>query len=207
MMLKVWGRRNSINVMKVLWICDELNLPVEQIDAGLHYGLVNTPEYAAMNPNRRVPTIDDHGTVLFESNVICRYLAAKHQREDLLPADLQQRFFVERWMDWASFSISQGMTPLFWQLIRTPPEKRNADTITSAIVESERCMRIINEAVAKGGFMHGDYFTLADVPCAAFVHRWLKLPIEHAVLPAMEDYYQRMLKRAAYQKHVALDLT
>ena len=68
-------------------------------------------------------------------------------------------------------------------------------------------MRIINEAVAKGGFMHGDHFTLADVPCAAFVHRWLKLPIEHAVLPAMEDYYQRMLKRAAYQKHVALDLT
>ncbi len=119
-MLKVWGRRNSINVMKVLWICDELNLPIEQIDAGLQYGIVNTPEYAAMNPNRRVPTIDDHGTILFESNVICRYLAVKHQRHDLMPGDLEDRFSVERWMDWASISISQGMTPLFWQLVRTP---------------------------------------------------------------------------------------
>ena len=206
-MLKVWGRRNSINVMKVLWICDELNLPMEQIDAGLQYGIVNTPEYAAMNPNRRVPTIDDHGTILFESNVICRYLAIKHQRDDLMPGDLEHRFSIERWMDWASISISQGMTPLFWQLVRTPEEKRSAETIANAIVESERCMRIINDQVEKTGFMHGDHFTLADVPSAAFVHRWFKLPIAHASLPALEDYYQRMLKRPAYVKHVALELS
>jgi glutathione S-transferase len=207
MMLKVWGRRNSINVMKVLWICDELSLAIQQIDAGLQYGIVNTPEYAAMNPNRRVPTIDDHGTILFESNVICRYLAVKHQRNDLMPDDPVQRFSVERWMDWASISISQGMTPLFWQLVRTPEASRNAKTISDAIVESERCMRIINNQLEKTGFMHGDRFTLADVPTAAFVHRWLKLPIEHAALPALENYYERMLNRPAYRKHVALELT
>jgi len=206
-MLKVWGRRNSINVMKVLWVCDELTLPIERIDAGLQYGIVNTPEYAAMNPDRRIPTIDDDGMILFESNVICRYLATKHRREDLMPRDHPQRFSIERWMDWASFSVSQGMTPLFWQLVRTPEAKRNAAAIANAIVESERCMRIINDQVAKTGFMHGDHFTLADVPTACFVHRWLKLPIEHAALPALEDYYRHMLERPAYLKHVAVDLS
>lgn len=206
-MLKVWGRRNSINVMKVLWVCDELTLDIERIDAGLQYGIVNTPEYAAMNPDRRIPTIDDDGTILFESNVICRYLATKHRREDLMPSDHAQRFSIERWMDWASFSISQGMTPLFWQLVRTPEDKRSAATIANAIVESERCMRIINDQVGKTGFMHGDHFTLADVPAASFVHRWINLPIEHAALPALEDYYRRMLTRSAYLKNVALDLS
>ena len=206
-MMKIWGRRNSINVMKVLWIADELGLEFQQIDAGLQYGVVDTPEYAAMNPNRRVPTMNDDGLILFESNVICRYLASKHARSDLLPIDLANRFSVERWMDWGSISISQGMTPLFWQLVRTPEEKRNPATIASALVESERCMRIINDQVAKQGYMHGEHFTLADVPSAAFVHRWLRLPIDHAALPALEDYYQRMLKRPAYLQHVALELT
>jgi len=206
-MLKVWGRRNSINVMKVLWIADELGLDIQQIDAGLQFGVVNTPEYAAMNPNRRVPTMDDNGLILFESNVICRYLAAKHARDDLLPLDVPQRFSVERWMDWGSISISQGMTPLFWQLVRTPKDRRNFETIATASAESERCMRIINDQVARQGYMHGEHFTLADVPSAAFVHRWLKLPIQHADLPALQDYYQRMLTRPAFLQHVALELT
>ena len=206
-MLKIWGRRNSINVMKVLWVCDEIGLEFERIDAGMHYGLVDTPEYAAMNPNRRVPTIDDEGTILFESNVICRYLAVKHQREDLMPSQIAQRFSVERWMDWASISISQGMTPLFWQLVRTPEAQRNAELIRSASADAERCMRIINDQVARKAYMDGDTFTLADVPSAAFVHRWLALPIVRPPLAALESYYTRMLRREGYRKHVALALS
>jgi glutathione S-transferase len=110
-MLKVWGRVNSINVMKVLWICEELGLPVEQINAGLQYGVVDTPEYAAMNPDRKIPVIDDGGFVLAESNTIIRYLAAKHGRTDLLAADPRGRAEVERWMDWASFSLPSSNKP------------------------------------------------------------------------------------------------
>lgn len=206
-MLTIWGRRNSINVMKVLWVCDEMQVPYRQIDAGMQFGIVNTPEYGAMNPNRRVPTIDDDGFILSESNTIVRYLAAKHGREDLLPSGLRERANVERWMDWASFGLALAMTPLFWQLIRTPADKRDAKVIETNAAESERCMRIIDEQLAAYGYLSGPGFSLADVPAAAFVHRWLKLPIEHPELPNLDDYYQRMLQRPAYRQHVALELS
>jgi len=206
-MLKIWGRRNSINVMKVLWLCEELALPFDRVDAGMQYGVVNTPEYAAMNPNRKVPTIDDDGFVLAESNTIVRYLAAKHGREDLLPADPQARARVESWMDWASFSLAIAMTPLFWQLIRTPEDKRDPKVIAANAAEAERCMRILDGQLAGKPHLAGRAFTLADVPAAAFVHRWLALPIEHPPLPRLEDYYRRMLERPAYRAHVALELS
>lgn len=206
-MLKVWGRRNSINVMKVLWVCDEMSLPCERIDAGMQFGVVNTPEYGAMNPNRKVPTIDDDGFVLAESNTIVRYLAAKHGRTDLLPTDPQGRARVEQWMDWASFSLSLGMTPLFWQLIRTPAEKRDAGIIAANKLETERCMRILEEQLAERPFLCGDALSLADVPAAAFVHRWLALPIDRPSLANLEGYYRRMMDRPAYRAHVALELS
>jgi len=206
-MLKIWGRRNSINVMKVLWVCDELSLPYERIDAGMQFGVVNTPEYAALNPNRKVPTIEDDGFVLAESNTIVRYLAARQGREDLLPSDVRQRARIEQWMDWASFSLAIGMTPLFWQLVRTPEDKRDPKVIAANAAEAERCMRILDEQLADKAHLAGPGFTLADVPAAAFVHRWLKLPIEHPSLPRLEDYYRRMLERPAYREHVALELS
>lgn len=202
-MLKIWGRRNSINVMKVLWVCEELALPFEQIDAGMQFGVVNTPEYAAMNPNRKVPTIDDDGFVLAESNTIVRYLAARHGREDLLPTDAQARARIESWMDWASFSLAIAMTPLFWQLIRTPEDKRDPKVIAANATEAERCMRILDEQLAGQPHLAGKGFTLADMPAAAFVHRWLALPIERPALPRLEDYYRRMLERPGYRAHVA----
>lgn len=202
-MLKIWGRRNSINVMKVLWVCEELALPFERIDAGMQFGVVNTPEYAAMNPNRKVPTIDDDGFVLAESNTIVRYLAARHAREDLLPTDAQARARIESWMDWASFSLAIAMTPLFWQLIRTPEDKRDPKVIAANATEAERCMRILEDQLAGRPHLAGEGFTLADVPAAAFVHRWLALPIERPALPRLEDYYRRMLERPGYRAHVA----
>lgn len=206
-MLKIWGRRNSINVMKVLWVCEELALPFERIDAGMQFGVVNTPEYAAMNPNRKVPTIDDDGFVLAESNTIVRYLAAKHGRGDLLPTDLQARARIESWMDWASYSLAMPMTPLFWQLIRTPEDKRDPKIIAANATEAERCMRVLDEQVTGKRYLAGEGFTLADVPAAAFVHRWLALPIERPALPGLENYYRRMLERPGYREHVALELS
>lgn len=202
-MLKIWGRRNSINVMKVLWVCEELALPFEQIDAGMQYGVVDTPEYAAMNPNRKVPTIDDDGFVLPESNTIVRYLAARHGRTDLLPLAPRERALVESWMDWASFSLAIPMTPLFWQLIRTPEDRRDPGVIAANAAEAERCMRVLDHRLDGRPYLCGANFTLADVPAAAFVHRWLKLPIERPGLPRIDDYHRRMLERPGYRSHVA----
>lgn len=99
-MLRIWGRTNSINVQKVLWCCHELSLDYERIDAGSDFGVTDTPEFMAMNPNRLVPTIDDGDIRLWDSNVIVRYLAQKHDHGRLCPADIATRFEAERWMDW-----------------------------------------------------------------------------------------------------------
>ena len=137
-MLRIWGRKNSINVMKVLWTCAELDIPYERIDAGMQYGVVDTPEYRAMNPNGRIPTIDDDGFILWESNTIVRYLAAKHGMGKLMPGPLTARADAERWMDWVLATLNGPVTPLFWQLIRTPPEKRDQAKIDEARTECEK---------------------------------------------------------------------
>src|SRR5258708_18510526 len=124
-MLRVWGRVNSINVQKVLWVLEELRVPYERLDAGMAFGVVNDPFYVKMNPNSRVPTIYDDGFVLWESNAIVRYLAAKHGAGSLCPSDPKRRADSDRWMDWASNHIGPAITPVFWGLIRTSPDKRN----------------------------------------------------------------------------------
>src|SRR6266513_5975577 len=88
LMLSIWGRNNSVNVQKVLWCCEEMALAYERTDAGLAFGVVNTPQYRKLNPNGLVPTIEDDGFVLWESNAIVRYLAARHSAGNLWPDDL-----------------------------------------------------------------------------------------------------------------------
>ncbi len=127
-MLKIWGRVNSVNVKKALWCIEELGLHYERVDAGMAFGVVNTPEYRRMNPTGLVPTMDDDGFVLWESHSIVRYLGAKHGMGTLCPADLRARAGAERWMDFA-FTFQGAMRNVFWGLIRTPPEKRDAKAI------------------------------------------------------------------------------
>jgi glutathione S-transferase len=206
-MLTVWGRNNSINVMKVLWVCDEIGIAYRRIDAGLQHGVVDTPEYRQMNPNGRIPTIDDDGFVLWESNAIVRYLAARHERDDLLPGDPGERADIERWMDWATASLTVGMTPLFWQLIRTPPDQRDARVLAQATLDAERCMRLLDQHLASRDHLSAGRFTVADIPAAAFVQRWCSLPMTRPSLPALEAYRQRMLLREPFRANVVQALS
>jgi len=99
-MIKIWGRKNSVNVQKVLWCCDELGIPYERVDAGGEFGGTREPEYLAMNPTALIPTIRDDGVTLWESNTIVRYLAAKYGAGSLWPEDLAARSLAEKWMDY-----------------------------------------------------------------------------------------------------------
>ena len=128
-MLKIWGRPNSINVQKVMWFANELGLQYEHEIAGMAHGKVGEPWYRDMNPNGLVPTIDDDGVVLWESNVIVRYLAAKHAMGTLIPEAVADRAEAEMWMDWQQTVLLPGITPVFWNLIRTPVDKRNQKAI------------------------------------------------------------------------------
>ena len=175
-MLKIWGRVNSVNVKKALWCLEELGLPYERIDAGLQFGVVNTPEYRKMNPTGLVPTVDDDGFTLWESHSIVRYLSAKHGAGTLCPSDPRARASAERWMDWA-FSFQAAMRSVFWGLIRTPPEKRDAKAIEEGRAKSAGLLPILEQALAAQPFVAGSSLTMGDIPIGCEVQRWMRVPI------------------------------
>ena len=205
-MLRIWGRTNSVNVKKALWAAEELGLKYERIDAGLQFGVNKTPEYLRMNPTGLVPTIDDDGFVLWESHSIVRYLAAKHGMGSLCPADLRARADAERWMDWA-FTFQSAMRNVFWGLIRTPPEKRDAKAIEEGCKRSAELLAIPESVLAGRRYITGDRFTMGDIPLGCEVQRWMRVPIEHARFPNVEAWFERLRERAPFRKIVDIPLT
>jgi len=206
-MLKIWGRTNSINVQKAMWLIAELQLPHQRTDAGMQYGAVNDDWYRAMNPNGRVPTIDDEGFVLWESNAIVRYLAAKHSAGAFCPSDPRQRADADRWMDWTTSTVAPVMTPLFWGLIRTAPEKRDPAVIEANRKEMEKLAAILDARLQGRQFLCGDTLTMGDIPIGCFIYRWYALPIEHGDHPQLRAWYERLAARPAFREHVMLPLT
>ena len=206
-MLKIYGRITSINVMKVLWTCAELNIPYEREDVGGQFGKNNEPWYLAMNPNARVPTIDDDGFTLWESNSISRYLACKYGFGKLWPVGTQARADGERWMDWQLSVLGPAMTPLFWGLIRTPPEKRDANAIENGRKATAEAFKILDAHLASRDYVTGNALTIGDIPVAPFVHRWYGLPIERPKLANVEKYYARLGERPGYKQHCMLPLS
>jgi glutathione S-transferase len=206
-MLKIWGRRNSTNVQKVMWTVGELGLAHERVDAGGNFGVVSEAAYGKLNPNRLVPTIEDDGVVLWESNVIVRYLAAKHAPGRLIPNDIVARAKAEMWMDWQQSALAPGMGPLFVGLIRTPPEKRDLAAIKARGERVEKAMAILDAHLAGKTYVNGDSFTVADIPVGCGVYRWYALPIEHPKLPHLRAWYERLAKRRPFAEHVMLPLS
>lgn len=201
-MLKIWGRTSSVNVQKVMWAVAELGLAHERVDAGLHYGGVNESWYRAMNPNGRVPVMADDGFVLWESNAIVRYLAAKHGAGGLWADDLRVRAAGDRWMDWATSTMAPIMTPLFWGMIRTPKEKQNPAAIESDRVKMEDVMQILDAHLAKTPYVAGDTLTMGDIPVGCFTYRWYELPMPHGEHPHLAAWYERLKARPAFRAQV-----
>jgi glutathione S-transferase len=208
-MLKIWGRASSSNVMKVLWLCEELSIPYERIDVGGDFGRTKEPFYLAMNPNSRVPTIEEpDGYTLWESNSILRYLVATRAPGNALhPTDSKARGDVERWMDWQLASIGGPMTPLFFTYVRTPEPKRDYAAAAKARNEAEALWSIVDHQLAGRDYVAGG-FSLADIVLGPYLHRWFALPIDRADLPNLRAWYDRLLaKHPGFVQHVAVALT
>jgi glutathione S-transferase len=202
-MLKIWGRNTSINVQKVLWAIGELKLPHERIDVGGAFGRTREPFYLAMNPNSLVPTLEeDDGFTLWESNSIVRYLAAKHGAGTLEPASLQERASASRWMDWQLSVCAPTIHPLFWGLIRTPPEKRDYAKIDDARVKTTDAMRILDAQLGKTAYVAGDRFSMGDIPVGLIAYRFHKLVPEGAGLKNFERWFKDLAARPAFQEHI-----
>ena len=203
-MRRVWGRANSSNVMKVVWGLEELGLPYERLDVGGAFGQTETPEYRAMNPNSLVPTLQEDGFTLWESNAILRYLCTAHAPETpLWPREPRARANVDRWMDWQQTALNAPAGVVFWGLVRTRPEDRDQAAIERGIAALGRVWTMLDQQLAKHGHVAGPDFTLADVPLAVHAHRWFAFPITRPDLPHLRSWYERMLQRPAYRDHVA----
>jgi glutathione S-transferase len=207
-MLTIWGRTSSINVQKVLWCCDELGIAYRRIDAGGAFGVTDSPEYLAMNPNKLVPTIEDEGFVLWESNVIVRYLAAKHGEGTLYPRELHRRFEAERWMDWQATTLWAALRVLFIGLIRTPPEKRDPAVLAEGQRNTERVLDILERHLANHAYVAGDAFTMGDIPVGASAYRWFALSLEkRSDFPNVARWYETLTQRPGFQAHVMQPLS
>lgn len=204
-MLLLWGRLSSINVRKVVLCAQVLGIELSRTDAGLAYGVVNTPDYRARNPNGLVPLLRDGDFTLWESNAIVRYLCAKAGK--LYPTDLQQRFNAERWMDWQQTTLNPAGSPGFRQWIRTPADQRNAQVIAQSVAATEPLFAMLDEHLSRQAFMAADALTMADIPIACEVHRWWGLPQARPAWPHLERWYAGWLALPASRGVLDLPLS
>ncbi len=203
-MIKIWGRKTSSNVQKVMWAVGELGLPHERIDVGGSFGKNREPAYLAMNPNGLVPTLEEEdGFLLWESNTIVRYLAAKYKSTILEPADLKMRALAQKWMDWQLSVCGPAITPVFWGLIRTPPDKRDHAAIEAGKKNTTAAIQMMDAQLERTKYLAGDGFSYGDIPVGIMAYRYRQLVPDRPPLPHFERWYAALSERKAFKDHVA----
>ncbi|KTW02700.1 glutathione S-transferase family protein [Sphingomonas sanguinis] len=203
-MLTIWGRLNSHNVKKVVWLAEEMGLAYDRRDVGGAFGMDEA--YRALNPNALIPTIEDDGFVLWESNSILRYLAASHGGEAFYPVAPHARASVERWMDW-NFTWADAIRPIFFQMVRTAPEKRDAALIERSVARAAGLSAILDDVLGRQEWLSGDGFGIGDIPVAAYANTWFQLPVERPSRPNMERWYASLQERAPFRDVVMIPLS
>ena len=201
-MLRLIGRADSLNVRKVLWLLDELGLAYERTDIGGRFGGNDTPEYRALNPTGLIPTLVDGDHAVWQSNTICRYLAARHA-PDLLGGSIGERSQIEAWMDWQLAEAMPVMAIIHRQLFKIPEVERDPALVLRTIPEVARALQVLETRMNGREYVIGDRFTLADIPAGLVVNRWFTAPIERPALPNLAAYHERLKEREPYRRHAA----
>lgn len=205
-MLKIWGRKTSVNVQKVMFAVGELGLKHQRFDFGGPFGGLDTPEYGLLNPNRLVPTIDDNGFVLWESNAIVRHLAQRYGRATLSPADELTFAKADSWMDWSLTTLYGDIIhTCFLQLVRTPANERDTALVADAARRAGERLKVLDEQLLGRPYITGESLTIADVAVGTLMYRYFNLPIQRQKLANVEAWYNRLTQRPAYQAHVMID--
>ncbi|HKY08718.1 MAG TPA: glutathione S-transferase [Candidatus Binatia bacterium] len=206
-MIKIWGRTDSSNVQKVLWCCGELGIEFDRVDWGGKFGGNDDKQYREMNPNGLVPTIKDGDFILWESNSVMRYLNAKYGSGKLLPSTPEGLGNANRWMDWQLSTFNAAIVPLFWNLIRTPEDKRDPKAVQTALEKTTKAWQTVEDQLARTRYLGGEDFSLGDIPLGVWAYRWFNLPIERPAFPKISDWYGRLKERKPYQKHIMIPLS
>jgi glutathione S-transferase len=208
-MMTIWGRANSVNVQKVLWLCEELALPYTRVDAGMHFGRNTEADYLAMNPMGKVPTLVDGDFVLWESNSILRYLAMQYGgASPVYPPAPSVRASIDRWLDWSLSTLQPAERPVFWGIIRTPESERDNERITADLAKVTAVWSVLDTQLAGHPFVEGESLTLADIVLGAFAKRWFGLPgVERTPMPNLARWYSSLATRPGFIKHVDVALS
>lgn len=201
-MLEIWGRKNSFNVQKVLWCCEELEIPFQRHDAGGLYGGTDEDDYLARNPTGLVPTISDDGFWLWESNAVVRYLSAKHGSGSLWPEDPAERALADKWMDYQLGTLFPAFKGALLGLVRTPPERRDQAKIEASASKTGEVLTILDAHLRGNEYVAGPSLTMGDIALGSIVYRWLQLEIERPDLPSLLAWHERLEGRPAYKRTV-----
>ncbi len=202
-MLRIWGRRNSANVQKVLWLAEELGLEYDHVPAGGSFGRTTEPSFLTMNPHGRVPVLQDGELTIWESHSILRYLAAQYGDGGLFPYTPAERSQVEEWMDWAQTSFQPAfLNGVFWTYYRTPEAQRDWPTIKKNIARCGELLQLIDSVMKDRAFLAGGRFSLAEIPLGTLLYRYFELDIDRPVLKNIGAWYAMLTERAAYRNHV-----
>lgn len=201
--LRILGKRQSINVRKVLWTCDEIGLRYTQEEWGSGTRPTSDPQFVRLNPGALVPVVVDGDAVLTESNAIVRYLAAKHGREDLLPSAPLARQRVEEVMDWQATELNGSWRVAFQAIVRKNQTAGTAEQVTGSLAEWARMMRLLEHRLADGRpHVGGQSFSVADIVIGLSVNRWFQTPFARPELPHIRAYFDRLALRPAARAHV-----
>jgi len=200
-MLEVWGRRNSSNVIPVMWAIGELGLPHKRHNVGGSFAGLDSPDYLAMNPNGLIPTIDDEGFVLWESNAIVRYLCRRYGQGNLHPDSEAECAIADQWMEWCKTTPYPACIELFWAIVRTEPICRDPGFIAARNESLGGSLQILDAHLADRAYIAGDRLTMADVPLGPMVHRYFDLDVARPELPNVTAWYKRLSERPAFREH------
>lgn len=201
-MLKLYGRSSSDSVQKALWMVGETGQPFEHIQLGGRFGGLDDPAYLKLNPHGRVPTLCDGDTVVWESNAIIRYLAAKYFAGSLWPDDLGARAAVDQWMDWAQTRLYPDINKLFWLTVRTPEAQQDRAVIEDTNIRVNGFYELLDRQLDERDYLAGSDLSAADFPSGATLYRYFEMPIERPALSNVMRWYDRLCQRAAYKQHV-----
>lgn len=199
-MLKIWGRSDSPNAQKVIWCAEELGLRYDRIDAGHQYGIVKEDWYLAMNPNGLIPTIDDGGFVLWESNAIVKYLCARHRQDGLSPRDPQEYADADRWISWQGSTLAPIMRRIVFEIVRTPPDQRDPDGNAQLVGIASGLWKILDRHMKGRDYFMDAGFTMVDIVFGPHLRLWFSYPIERPSLPHLADWLARLQNRAAFAR-------
>lgn len=202
-MLELYGKPTSINVRKVLWVLAELGLEYRHDAAGASTDAAADARLRRLNPNAQVPVLCDGDFVLWESNSICRYLAARAERADLLPQAPRERARVEQWMDWQATDLNSAWRYAFMAGVRRHPDYQDDAAAAASQAHWNRLMGVLDRQLAQtGAHVTGERFSLADIVLGLSTHRWRMTPGDKPVLPCVDAWFARLRPRAGFALHV-----